>query len=86
MILDACKGYDKLCKETLISKDDINYLKAKSLFMVNDDYSIDEIKKTRNLLLNIFHPDNEGNGSNEKSKIINLYYQILKEEREDENS
>jgi len=36
--------------------------------------------------LNIFHPDNEGNGSNEKSKIINLYYQILKEEREDENS
>ena len=86
MILDTCKGYDKLCKETLISKDDINYLKAKSLFMVNDDYSIDEIKKTRNLLLNIFHPDNEGNGSNEKSKIINLYYQILKEEREDENS
>lgn len=78
MLENARKKYDETCRNTLICKADIDYFKAKSLFMVEDDYDEEEIKIIRKKMMKIYHPDN-GETDTKKSETINRYYDILME-------
>lgn len=77
MIKKQIDKYSKKVKDTIIRKADIEYLKAKSLYMIDDEYTLEEINTTKKQLLRVFHPD-EQDGDNNKSKIILKYYEILK--------
>lgn len=50
---------------------------AKILFMINGDYTLDELKSRYHKLQKAFHPDN-GEGDSEASQKINDAYAVLK--------
>ena len=57
------------------------YERAKCLFMLNDKYTLDELKTQRNRLLKAFHPDNTHDNSDRYIDRINRSYEILKRGR-----
>ena len=67
-----------------MSKHDIDVIKAKALFMIGDDYDLDILKKQRDRLLKVFHPDNTDIEDGRYAKKINYYYNILSEDLEEE--
>ena len=62
-----------------VTKYQLNYIKAKALFMVEDGYELSEIKKQRDLLLSIYHPDNRIVEDVKYAQIINNAYDLLSE-------
>lgn len=57
------------------------YERAKCLFMLDDKYTLDELKTQRNRLLKAFHPDNTHDSSDKYIDRINRSYEILKRGR-----
>lgn len=57
------------------------YERAKCLFMLDDKYTLDELKTQRNRLLKAFHPDNTHGNSDRYIDRINRSYEILKRGR-----
>lgn len=57
------------------------YERAKCLFMLDDKYTLDELKTQRNRLLKAFHPDNTHDNSDRYIDRINRSYEILKRGR-----
>ena len=57
------------------------YERAKCLFMLDDKYTLDELKTQRNRLLKAFHPDNTRDSSDKYIDKINRSYEILKRGR-----
>lgn len=55
--------------------------KAKTLFMVSDNYSVEEIKKIRNRLIKSFHPDGNDVGDEYAKKINNAYDMLIKNKK-----
>lgn len=83
MLQTSEKKYAERYEKAIITKHDIDMLKAKALYMVNDgDYTISEINETKRNLLKIYHPDEES-GDLEKAKTILFYYELLKKEKEE---
>ena len=53
-------------------------LRAKGLFMVDDNYTISDLKKQRNRLMKVFHPDSDQtDGAEERTKTIAEAYKLL---------
>lgn len=63
------------------SADMDEYERAKCLFMLDDKYTLDELKTQRNRLLKAFHPDNTHDNSDRYIDRINRSYEILKRGR-----
>lgn len=63
------------------SADMNEYERAKCLFMLDDKYTLDELKTQRNRLLKAFHPDNTHDNSDRYIDKINRSYEILKRGR-----
>lgn len=63
------------------SADMNEYERAKCLFMLDDKYTLDELKTQRNRLLKAFHPDNTHDNSDRYIDRINRSYEILKRGR-----
>lgn len=59
-----------------MARNSIKYVKAKALFLTDDNYTEEEIKNTRKKLMKVFHPDT-GETDLEKAEIINRYYDFL---------
>ena len=55
--------------------------KAKTLFMVSDNYSVEEIKKIRNRLIKSFHPDGNEFDDEYAKKINNAYDVLIKNKK-----
>lgn len=65
-----------LCGTTV---QDLELEKARALFMLHEDYTMDDLKKARNLLMKVYHPDVAGVAdTTEASQIINRSFVILK--------
>ena len=78
-MLNNALSMKAVCLNRLYARTTYNELNlAKARFMVSDNYTLEEIRNTRNLLVKVFHPDNSNMG-NEKIQIINRDYAILKE-------
>lgn len=81
-------AYQKYVKQESLknsmSKHDIDVIKAKALFIIGDDYDLDILKKQRDRLLKVFHPDNTDIEDGRYAKKINYYYNILSEDLEEE--
>lgn len=54
------------------------YIEAKAIFMLQEDFTKDELKKQYHRLLKTFHPD-EKDGNTEYTQKINLAYNYLKQ-------
>ena len=50
--------------------------RARALFGLNREFSLQELKAARNRLMRKYHPDNQG-GSSAMAKRVNEYYDIL---------
>ena len=63
--------------------------KARAIFMLPEDYTADDLKKARRLMMKVYHPD-KGEDVTREAQIINDSYDLLKAELErrllDENS
>jgi len=86
MIDISYKKYEKLEEEKykdnvqheIAKNEDIEYIKAKAVFMLDgNDFSKEDIRRQRNLLLKTFHPDESIHSSSKYAQEINRYYQIL---------
>lgn len=55
-----------------------DYYAALNLFMLDEGYTMDELKKQRNRLLKSFHPDEESEETKKYAQKINSAYEILK--------
>lgn len=69
----ARNKYNRSVNNNLISKQDIDRLKAEALFLIDGQYSDRELDEKRNLLLSVFKDEKERNK-------INYAYSILIEE------
>lgn len=83
MYITKIKKHSSNYKEYLKSYNSIELLKAKALFMIEEDaYDMEYLKRQRNILIKNFHPD-ESHFSNEEStrytQIINNAYHLLME-------
>lgn len=53
--------------------------RAMGLYMVEDEFTLDQLKKQRNILMKAFHPDNDTTeGSDERSQFVIKAYELLK--------
>lgn len=65
-----------LCGTTV---QDLELEKARALFMLHEDYTMEDLKKARNLLMKVYHPDVAGVAdTTEASQIINRSFVLLK--------
>ena len=65
-----------LCGTTV---QDLELEKARALFMLHEDYTMEDLKKARNLLMKVYHPDASGVAdTTEASQIINRSFVLLK--------
>jgi hypothetical protein len=55
--------------------------KARAIFMLPEDYTVDDLKKARRLMLKVYHPDS-GDDVTRESQMINKAYDLLKAELE----
>lgn len=84
MYITKIKKHSSNYKEYLKTYNSIELLKAKALFMIDEEstYDADYLKRQRNILIKNFHPD-ESHFSNEEStrytQIINNAYHLLME-------
>lgn len=84
MLKNADRNVGKKLMSILKNKNSLELLKAQTLFMVDEDYTLEDIKETKRILMKAFHPD-EGNTSNIKySQRINEAFKILKDSLEED--
>ena len=69
---EAVKNYNN---EYLLPND-LELYKAKALFMLDDEYTVDDIKGIYKKLIKTFHPDN-GETDNKYIQLITKYYRLL---------
>lgn len=55
-----------------------SYMSALSLFMLEEGYTLDELKKQRNRLMKSFHPDEDDTETVRYAQKINWAYEVLK--------
>jgi DnaJ-class molecular chaperone len=67
--------FEMLCGKT-VHRFEIE--KARSIFMLSENYTMDELKKARKMMLKVYHPDTAGEGVTRESQIINKAYDLLK--------
>lgn len=60
------------------SNNSSDYYAALNLFMLDEGYTMDELKKQRNRLLKSFHPDESSEETKKYAQKINSAYEILK--------
>lgn len=60
------------------SNNSFDYYGALNLFMLDEGYTMDELKKQRNRLLKSFHPDEGSEETKKYAQKINSAYEILK--------
>lgn len=60
------------------SNNSSDYYAALNLFMLDEGYTMDELKKQRNRLLKSFHPDEGSEETKKYAQKINSAYEILK--------
>lgn len=72
---------DKSSDVRSFNSSEINELeRAKGLFMITDSYSIEELKKQRNKLMKVFHPDADNSDDAMKHTIyIQKAYELLEQ-------
>lgn len=83
-IVNARDRYQNKIFKDFISPDAVALMKARALFMVDDGYSLDEIKKQRNRLIKAFHPDEHSLSEEVEeltgyTELINNAFRLLKE-------
>jgi hypothetical protein len=66
-----------LCGQTI---HEMEVEKARNLFMLRENYTIEELKKARNMMAKVFHPDVAEFDTTEAAKIINHSFRLLKAE------
>lgn len=79
-------SFEKL-KEFLAGKTihDWEIEKARTVFMLEEDYSEQDLKRARRLLMKVYHPDVAGEDTTRETAIINKMYDALKTELERRN-
>ncbi len=76
----ALRKYTEEQEYNFISPHAVELMKARALYMVGDTYTAGEIKKQRNRLMKVYHPDEGGKEDlSAYAKIINDAYRLLKE-------
>lgn len=71
------KGKIAIMNEQLLHLYESEIALAEKRYMLEEGYTLNDVKNTRNALLKIFHPDNT-NEDSYKSQIINYDYKLLK--------
>ena len=56
--------------------------KARAIFMLPEDYTADDLKKARRLMMKVYHPDKAGEDVTREAQIINDAHDLLKAELE----
>lgn len=56
--------------------------KARAIFMLPEDYTFDDLKRAKKMMLKVYHPDNAGEDMTIQSQIINKSFNLLKSELE----
>lgn len=69
----------KLCGQTV---HELEIEKARNLFMLPENYTMEELKKARNMMMKVYHPDVAEFDTTAASKIINNSFKLLKNELE----
>ena len=82
MIRSAYEKYDYEARKDLITPHAMELLKARSLFLLEPDYTEKELKKQRNRLIKVFHPDSGEKDVQKYAVKVNEYYRLLKQELE----
>lgn len=59
--------------------------KARAIFMLTEDYTAEDLKKARRMMLKVYHPDEAGEEVTREAQIINKSYNLLKAELELKN-
>lgn len=78
MLENATYKYNQRIRNDIVSKSTIDIFRAKSLFMVADSYSIEEIKTQKKRLLKVFSHIEDEDDKDKYSFIINDSYNTLK--------
>ena len=52
--------------------------KARAIFMLPKDYTSEDLKKARRLMMKVYHPDKSGEDVTREAQIINNAYNLLK--------
>ena len=75
---------ERLCGKLI---EDEKLQKAKILFMIedNDDYTLSDLKRTRRMMMKIYHPDVAEYNVTREAKIINDAYDVLKRDLNERN-
>ena len=80
MLKSALEKYNYNVQNDFLTKQDVEIFAAKSLFMLDEVFSKEELKQQRNRMLKVFHPD-EANGESSEmatyTKRINDAYKLL---------
>lgn len=71
--------YNKNLENTFLSQRDVELFKAKCVLFLDDDYTKEDLKKQRNRLLKVFHPDENtsDSGLTEYTQKITSAYKLL---------
>jgi hypothetical protein len=64
---------------------DFEIEKARSIFMLPEDYTATDLKKARRLMMKVYHPDIAEDDVTREAQIINDAYDLLKAELEQKN-
>ena len=68
-----------LCGKTI---HEMEVERARALFMLPPTYTLDELKKARNMMAKVYHPDVAEFDTTEAQKTINAAFRLLKQELE----
>lgn len=71
-----------LCGKTIY---EFELEKARALFMLDENYTNDNLKKARRLLMKAYHPDVAGEDVTREAQIINDSYNLLRSHLENQN-
>lgn len=74
--------YNRSIQKDFLTPTDVEKFKARALFMLDDEYTLKQLKKQRNRLIHAFHPDGQEEDDvlemTEYTRKINDAYKILK--------
>ena len=78
MLKNTVEKYQRETNWSYRFKSDYDYFEAKSIFLLDDDYTEEDVKRRRKLLMKSFHPDNGDIDPSCAIKINNAYKVLLK--------
>lgn len=76
MLRTENEKYANPLRDYFLNPENVELFKAKTLFMVDDEYTEEEIRSQRKRLMKVYHPDADENTS-EYAKKINEAYRLL---------